>query len=161
MMPSYNPYMWFPPQYRQAGGSAVILIVAIVVLLIADSLLKLGIVAGLKKLLGGKGGEEKEQDPDSAPVASTFSAKNEASGLRSLLLKYDFPGQGSPNQQAFKKILAYSKNELIVVHNAWLKDFKGQEYDTLRKAVDSEFAFNSTTIELKEKVLARLDKLSL
>lgn len=160
-MPSYNPYMWFPPQYRQAGGSAVILVVAIVVLLIADSLLKLGIVAGIKKLLGPTGGEEKKQDPDSTPVSATFSAINEASGLRDQLLKYDFPGQGSPNQQAFNKILAYSKNELIVVHNAWLKKFKGQNYDTLRKAVDSELAFNSTTIELKKKVIKRLDALSL
>lgn len=160
-MPSYNPYMWFPPQYRQAGGSAVIIIIAIVVLLILDKPLDLGIQAAIKKLLGDKGADEAGLDSKDDHVRGGFNAENEAVSIKTALDKSDYPWQGQSNHTAFNKILAYNNNELRSVHNAWLKKYKGQTNDTLRKQVEAESAIRDDTRKLRTKVIARLDKLSL
>lgn len=111
------------------------------------------------------GTKETPLDPSKPAPKKGFSAKQEAVQIALLLADpLDLSGE---DVKAFKKILAYSVNELKSVCNAWVKTYPngggGGIRPTLREMVKSEVVWTSRieAIQLKKDVLKRLDNLNI
>lgn len=147
-----------PTRYRQPLNVVLILALIIALYLIGKRL-KLWDRPKLE-------GDEVEIDPSAPAPRSGFNVGNEVSKLSDLLTE-TWDGEGQ-DEQAFNIILKYSDNELRLVHNEWRRKYAGGDYwagikPTIRAQVNAEtlWWYRTTAIELKKKVIAKLDRLNL
>lgn len=151
--------MWFPPQYRKAGGNLVVIVVLFVLFLAMDRLFKWGLFDWLFKIVKEKKEDPCKERPEDGSLRAGFNPDNEARRIKELLDKWDLWGQGEPNIQAFDRLLSFNNAELKAVNNAWLRVHKGKSNASLRSQVDAEYANRDLTKQKKKQVLDRLDAL--
>lgn len=111
-------------------------------------------------------GDEVDLDPKSPAPRAGFNVGNEVSKLVDLLTE-SWDGEGQ-DEQAFNVILKYSDNETRLVHNEWRRKHAGGDFwagvkPTLRAQVNAEtlWWYRTDAINLKKKVIAKLDRLNL
>lgn len=153
MIPSSYYPSFVPPAYR---NYFTIIIGAAILVAIYFVGVRLGWWKGFLSKPGGD-----KVDVTEANLPAGFNARNEAVGIKQLLDSWDLNPMQDDNQEAFEKLLSYNDDQLKAVHNAWLTEYKGTGYPTLKSQVQAETLFSSEEIAMQKKILDKMTALGI
>jgi|GEM_PF-3927615 len=122
----------------------ITILVLVVVFAIAVSFVAKKLKKTNSPLLSG-GNQDKESQKEYITIATSIYDALSVEYVGS----YEF-------QDAMDKILSLSENDLVGVHNAYLKKYKSSDYPSMKQLVTSCWTWYPSSRELRDKALQKL-----